>query len=103
GAVNEKDSGTKPVTIKTVLKDASKDFEQTDVYKEIVKETGVSFSIEAYDPNKFKVQLAGGDLPDVIQVDSINYKQMIEGNLLLPLDDLVQTHGKDIMTPTFEP
>ncbi|WP_169090551.1 extracellular solute-binding protein [Paenibacillus sp. PL91] len=96
------DSGTKTVKLKTVLKDASKDFERTDIYKEIVKQTGVTFSIESYDPNKFKVQLAGGDLPDIIQVDSINYKQMIEGNLLLPLDDLVKTNGKDIMTPTFQ-
>ncbi|WP_219835701.1 extracellular solute-binding protein [Paenibacillus sp. R14(2021)] len=100
---NEIDSVPKPVTIKTVLKDANKEFEQTDVYKEIVKQTGVTFKIEAYDPNKFKVQLAGGDLPDVIQVDSSNYKQMIEGNLLLPLDELVKTNGKDLMTPTFQP
>ncbi len=95
-------SGTKSVMLETVLKDANKTFEQTDVYKEIIKETGINFSIEAYDPNKFKVQMAGGDLPDIIQVDSTNYKQMIDGNLLLPLDELVKTNGKDILTPTFK-
>ncbi|SDW20410.1 extracellular solute-binding protein [Paenibacillus sp. CF384] len=94
-----------PITFKVQVNSTTKDFESTDVYAEITKQTGVTMDLETFDEEKFKVELAGGDLPDIIQVKNINtsyLKQLIEGNNIIPLDDLVVSNGPDIQKPVFE-
>ncbi|MDG0809922.1 extracellular solute-binding protein [Cohnella rhizosphaerae] len=93
-----------PITLKVQFNATGPDFEGTDVYNEIVKQTGVTFKIERFDEEKFKVELAGGDLPDIIQVKNVNttyLQQLIEGGSILPLDDLVKSNGPDIMAPVY--
>ncbi|RAP76071.1 hypothetical protein [Paenibacillus montanisoli] len=106
GATNAPAEQTKaPITFKVQVNSTTKDFEGTEVYNEIVKQTGVTMDLETFDEEKFKVQLAGGDLPDIIQVKHINttyLKDMIEGNHIIPLDDLVASNGPDIQKPIFE-
>jgi len=66
------------------------------VAKEIERITGVTMDIQNPDDQKFKVMMAGGDLPDIIMVPSEHIKQLVEGNNVIPLDELVQQAGPDI-------
>ncbi|SFS71633.1 hypothetical protein [Paenibacillus sp. BC26] len=105
-ATNESTEPAKaPVTLKVQVNSTTKDFENTEVYNEITKQTGVTMDLETFDEEKFKVQLAGGDLPDIIQVKNVGttyLKQLIEGKNIIPLDDLVASNGPDIQKPIFE-
>ncbi|MBP3963847.1 extracellular solute-binding protein [Paenibacillus lignilyticus] len=91
-----------PVTLKVQLNSVGKDFEHTEVYNEIARQTGVTMNLELYDEQKFKVELAGGDLPDIIQVPNKNIKELIEGNNIIPLDELLKTNGPDLQLPVYE-
>lgn len=67
------------------------------VQQEIAKKIGVKLEYVEADENKFNVLLAGGDLPDIVRADPTKYgKQLIEGDLIVPMDDLVAQYGKDI-------
>jgi len=93
-----------PITLKVQFNATGPDFENTDVYNEIVKRTGVTMDIELFDEQKFQVELAGGDLPDIIQVkhiDTTYLQQLIDGGNIIPLDDLVQSNGPDISRSEF--
>jgi multiple sugar transport system substrate-binding protein len=67
------------------------------VAKELAEKLGVKIEYVEADENKFNVLLAGGELPDIVRADPNKYqKQLIEGNLIIPMDDLLASHGKDI-------
>ncbi len=88
-----------PITMSVLFNATADDFENTEVYNEIVKQTGVTMDIQLYDEQKFQVQLAGGDLPDIIQVQHVGktyLEQLIDGGNIIPLDDLVKLHGSNI-------
>ncbi|OWR30880.1 hypothetical protein CDO73_09850 [Saccharibacillus sp. O23] len=71
--------------------------QDSDVMKEIAKKVGVKIEYVEADENKFNVLLAGGDLPDIVRADPIKYqKQLIEGGLIVPMDDMLADKGKDI-------
>jgi len=70
------------------------------VAKEIAKVTGVTVDFQSSsgsDDSKFNALLASGDLPDVLFVDNTKMKQLVEGNNIIPLGDLVQKYGPDIL------
>jgi putative aldouronate transport system substrate-binding protein len=71
------------------------------VAKELKKQIGVTVEFEVADMDKIKVILSAGDLPDIVMArnDSNNqqFKQLIEGNNIIPLDDLLQKIGKNIL------
>jgi putative aldouronate transport system substrate-binding protein len=47
---------------------------------------------------KFPVMMAAGDLPDIFSTSVSSYlPQLVEGNLVAPLDEVLKTHGKDIV------
>ncbi len=76
--------------------EANKDW-PTDVAKEIFSQTGVTFSINGMDDEKFKVLLAGGDLPDLLFMQNSSFQnQLVQGNQVIPLDELIKTNGPDI-------
>lgn len=66
------------------------------VMAEITKATGVNLKIIDMSGDKFKVLAASGDLPDLVSKDNNYQKQFIEGNLIMPLDDLLASHGQNI-------
>ncbi|WP_341346709.1 extracellular solute-binding protein [Paenibacillus sp. FSL H3-0469] len=67
------------------------------VAKAIADKLGVKIEYVEADENKFNVLLAGGDLPDIVRTDVNKFqKQLIEGELIVPLDDMLAEHGKDI-------
>ncbi|MBB6730914.1 hypothetical protein [Cohnella zeiphila] len=94
----------KPITLKVQFAATGPDFEGTDVYNEITKQTGVTMDIELFNEDKFKVELAGGDLPDIIQVKNTGttyLQQLIQGGSIIPLDDLAKTNGPAIQAPVY--
>jgi putative aldouronate transport system substrate-binding protein len=47
---------------------------------------------------KFPVLMASGDLPDIFMTNAQSYlPQLVEGNLIAPLDDVLKKYGKDIL------
>lgn len=67
------------------------------VAQEIAKKVGVKIEYVESDDSKFNVLLAGGDLPDIVRAEPAKYgKQLIEGDLIIPMDDMLAELGKDI-------
>lgn len=89
-----------PVELTILINQTANDWStylDNPVAKEIQNQTGISFSFEESDENKFKVLLAGGDLPDIVRADAGIYgKQLIEGNLVISLEELLKTNGQDV-------
>ena len=68
-----------------------------EIAKEIEKQTGVTFEFIESDDAKYKVMIESGDLTDIIRTDYKQFgNQLIEGNHIIPLDDLLETNGQDI-------
>lgn len=72
---------------------------QTDrVAQEIKKKLNINISTEAkVNDDKLNTMMASGDLPDIIYAERRQMKQLIDGNLVIPLDDLIAEHGKTIL------
>ncbi|MFF2093993.1 extracellular solute-binding protein [Paenibacillus sp. NPDC058174] len=72
---------------------------QTDrVAQEIKKKLNINISTEAkVNDDKLNTMMASGDLPDIIYAERRHMKQLIDGNLVIPLDDLIAEHGKSIL------
>lgn len=74
------------------------------ISKEIEKRIGVKISIDTNadrEGTRLNAMLASGDLPDLIMVNDKKYLQpLIDGNNIIPLDELIQTYGKDILADT---
>lgn len=72
-------------------------YPDNEIAKAIEKKIGVKIEYVEADSNKMNVLLAGGDLPDIVRSDPTQYgKQLIDGNLVIPMDDLLAKYGKDI-------
>jgi len=103
---DNKEKTREPVTLKltsdnTLFTAALAAGVQNDpVMQEIQKKTGVSLELDTQtDDKKFNLMMAGGDLPDIIVLQSSQkyLKQIIEGNQVIAMDDLIEEYGKDIM------
>lgn len=88
------------VTLKVLVMETGtkwNNYADSAVAKAIAEKVGVKIEYVEADENKFNVLLAGGDLPDIIRVDGNKYQQqLIEGNLIVPMDDMLAENGKDI-------
>lgn len=72
-------------------------YPDSKVAQAIAEKVGVKIEYVEADENKFNVLLASGDLPDIVRADVNKYqKQLIEGNLIVPMDDMLAERGKDI-------
>ena len=70
----------------------------TTIAKEVFAKTGVTFDINGMDDEKFSVLLAGGDLPDMVVLQSAEHiKQLVEGDQVIDMENLVKTNGPDIL------
>ncbi len=73
-------------------------YPDSDIAQEIAKKIGVKIEYVEADDSKFSVLLAGGDLPDIVRAEPAKYgKQLIEGDLIIPMDDMIEEHGQDIL------
>lgn len=100
GAASEKGNGSEVVTLRLlVIETGTKwnTYPNSAIAQEIAKKVGVKIEYVEADNSKFNVLLAGGDLPDIVRAEPAKYgKQLIEGKLIIPMDDLLKEHGKDI-------
>lgn len=73
--------------------------QKTPVAEEIKKATGVTMDIISDDGthSKLKLALASNDLPDIVLSNKEFLKQVYDGKLALPLKQLLETKGKDIL------
>ncbi len=97
----EQESSEKgPVTLRVLVMETGAKWnshQDSAVVKEIADKIGVKIEYVEADENKFNVLLAGGDLPDIVRTDVNKFqKQLIEGDLIIPMDDMLAEHGKDI-------
>lgn len=96
-------SSKEPITITIFGADSAKIYPlgiQTDpVAKEIQKQTGITMNVidTLTTPEKLQVIIASGDLPDIVEVGGAQFKELIEGKMVRPLDDLLATNGSDIL------
>lgn len=73
--------------------------QEYSVLKHITEKTGITLSFVTYDQEKFRVLMAGGDLPDVFSIETNSGNQvskLIESGSLLPLDSLLDEYGENI-------
>lgn len=72
----------------------------TPIADEIAKKTGVRMNIQTGDAQKFKVLLAGGDLPEIIFTNrndnGTDWATIIESGQMMPMDDLVEQNAPSI-------
>jgi len=91
-----------PVTItKLVAAGTNTDFKTKGaiVLKAIFEATGVNLELVEADPTKIKILLAANELPDIIDVLNCAAvkEDLIKGNHVIPLDDLLKSNGSDIV------
>ncbi len=69
------------------------------VQKEMTRVTGTTLEIQYVAEEKYNVIVASGDLPDIVRMDfgKGHLKTMVDGKHIIALDDLLKTHGPDIM------
>lgn len=90
-----------PITLTLLVKETGtkwNNYPDNPVAQDIKAKTGVTIQYVESDNDKFQVLVAGGDLPDIIRADAVNDgKQLVDGNVIIPLDDLLQTNGPNIL------
>ncbi|WP_418037934.1 extracellular solute-binding protein [Paenibacillus xylanilyticus] len=102
GGAGSSDTGSDKglVTLRVLIMETGSKWntqQNNEVAQAIAEKIGVKIEYVEADENKFNVLLAGGDLPDLVRTDVNKYqKQLIEGDLIVPLDELLATSGKDI-------
>lgn len=74
--------------------------QKTPIADEIAKKTGIRLNVVSGDAQKFKVLLAGGDLPDIIfsnfSDQGVDINTLLRGGQLIALDNLLKEHGSNI-------
>jgi len=97
---NENGTSEEVVTLRLlIIETGSKwnTYPDSAIAQEIAKKIGVKIEYVESDDSKFNVLLAGGDLPDIVRAEPAKYgKQLIEGDLIIPMDDMLEEYGKDI-------
>lgn len=105
-AVSTSETTKEPITLSIFGSSFATNFtsgEQDDpIAKAIEAATGVTIDIDAQpDQTKWQTMMATGDLPDIIMIAQgaspiDDVKPLIEGGLIIPLDDLIEQYGSDI-------
>lgn len=88
-----------PITITWLVSGTNSkwnNYHDSPVQQEIKRLTGATIELVQADDSKMKVLLASGDLPDVVQVPKNYVEQLVTGNHVIPLDDLIDKYGQDI-------
>lgn len=100
-AVSSSATDNKPVTLTMWNTEvATPGIQKNAVADEIARLTGVTMDIISGDAQKFKILVAGNDLPDIIYANPAQ-QQVDPGNLIsskqvIPMDDLIEKYGVNI-------
>lgn len=68
----------------------------TDFVSEMKRILGIDLTLEVYDTDKMNLVLAGGDLPDLMMVNPVQAKQVLDGGLAVAMDDYLDEYGPNI-------
>ncbi|MEI6051809.1 MAG: hypothetical protein WCQ44_03820 [Opitutaceae bacterium] len=71
--------------------------QDNDVANAIEKKLGIKIDYSVWDKAKDQVALASGDLPDIMQIETVDLPTYINGGNIISLEDLIKTKGKDIL------
>lgn len=96
---NQESSSKEVVTLNVLTTKISSnvtDYPDTPVTKALADAIGVKINIIEADTDKYNVYMASGEGFDLILTPTNNFNQLIEGNIVTPLDDLLGKYGKDI-------
>lgn len=72
------------------------DYPNTHVIQAMADAIGVKISIIEADADKYNVYMASGDGFDLILSPTTNFSQLIQGGVVIPMDDLLAQYGGDI-------
>ncbi len=71
-------------------------YTEKGIQDHLAEELGLRLGIVAADADKFNVILAGGDLPDMVRVNSNYFEQLIVGKNVIAYDDYLAEYGQNI-------
>ena len=66
------------------------------IWKEVAKKVGAKINFIGADTDKYNTMVASGDGFDILQAKGENMNDLSKGNILLPLDDLLEEYGSNI-------
>ncbi|MCL2060326.1 MAG: extracellular solute-binding protein [Oscillospiraceae bacterium] len=70
--------------------------------QEMEKELNIVWELRGHTPDQDQLMYASGDLADIVMAHRDFYTQIIEGGLVMPLDDLVEQYAPDIKEQTYK-
>jgi putative aldouronate transport system substrate-binding protein len=71
--------------------------------QEIMKRTNTVLDVVAIDgTDAVNLLFASGDLPDIVEFDRLGFQQYLSTGYIRPLDDLLKSHGQNILKHTSE-
>lgn len=92
-------SGGEAVTLNILATKISSnvtDYPDTHIMKAMADAIGVKINIIEADTDKYNVYLASGEGFDLILSPTTNFSQLIQGKVVIPMDDLLEQYGADI-------
>lgn len=94
-----KETGGKAVTLNvltTKISSTVTDYPDTPVMEGLAAAIGVKLNLIEADTDKYNVYMASGEGFDLILTPTTNFSQLIEGNVVVPMDQYLDTYGEDI-------
>jgi putative aldouronate transport system substrate-binding protein len=86
------------VTLKLVMVNNMGGINNTDsVTQALEKKLNIKIEYSDNNEDKFKVMLASSDIGDIVSSSAAYEEQMVNGGQLIPLDDLLNSNGKDLI------
>lgn len=101
GKAKKSDAKSGETEITFWCKDAiSTGVQETAVADAIAEKTGVRLNVVNGDAQKFKVLLAGGDLPGIVNSNygdlGVSYNELLQSGQLMALDELIEEHAPNL-------
>lgn len=91
-----------PITVTYLIAEpgasSHNNFNDSSIAKVIKEQLNITLEIIEADENKYNVIIASGDVPDIIRAGPGNFDQLIQGNIVIPMDDFIDTYGKNILS-----
>lgn len=72
------------------------DYPNTRIMEALADAIGVKINLIEADTDKYNVYMASGEGFDLILTPTTNFSQLIEGNVVIPMDNFLTEYGKDI-------
>ncbi len=72
------------------------DYPDSPIMEALADKIGVKVNIIEADADKYNVYMASGEGFDLILSPTTNFSQLIQGNVVIPMDSLLEEYGKDI-------